>query len=113
MHELTATQQMLDIALDTARQHGARQITAIDLVLGELSDITAESVQFYFDALSPGTAAEGAALRFRRALAQVCCPGCGYTATPPLPLRDDCPRCGALVSVLGGREFQIESIELE
>lgn len=66
MHELHATEAIVRLAVETAQQSGAGRVTAIDLTLGELSDITEDSVQFYFDALSRGTTAEGAALRFRR-----------------------------------------------
>lgn len=66
MHELHATEGIVRLAVETAQRSGAGRVTAIDLALGELSDITEDSVQFYFDALSRGTIADGAALHFRR-----------------------------------------------
>lgn len=114
MHELPVTQAILDTALVAAQQAGGQRILAIDLVIGELSGIVDDSVQFYFDILSQGTPAAGAALRFQRQPARAVCSDCGhdYDAAPPLaPL---CPVCGSLrVQVSGGRQFFLESIEID
>lgn len=114
MHELPATQGILDIVLDAARGAGASRVRAVDLVIGDLSSMVGESVQFYFDVLGRDTPAAGAALRIRRERARVDCATCGtsYEVTPPLqPL---CEGCGALtIRVSGGREFFIESIEVD
>jgi hydrogenase nickel incorporation protein HypA/HybF len=114
LHELPATEAILATALDTARAAGAARVTAVELVIGDLSSMVDDSVQFYFDVLSRATPAEGALLRFRRVTARAECGACGfsYNVTPPLsPL---CERCGSLqLAVTGGREFFIESIEVD
>jgi hydrogenase nickel incorporation protein HypA/HybF len=114
MHELPATQGMLDVALDAARKAGGGRISGIDVVIGDLSSMVGESVQFYFDVLSRDTAAAGAELRLRRERARAACSTCGsgYEVSPPLD--PACTTCGALtLAVTGGREFYIESIEVE
>jgi hydrogenase nickel incorporation protein HypA/HybF len=114
MHELPATQGILTVALDAARDAGAQRISAIDVVVGELSSFVDDSVQFYFDVLSRSTAAEGAALRVRRVPGQALCADCGATYSVIPPLSATCDRCGSLtISVSGGREFFIESIEVD
>ncbi len=114
MHELAVTEGILKVALEAAAQAGGPRIHAIDLVIGDLSGMVDDSIQFYFDILSRDTAAAGATLRFRREPANVTCQECGahYTAQPPLmPL---CARCGsAQLRVIGGRELRVESIEVE
>ncbi len=114
MHELAVTQGILDVALDAARQAGAQRIHAIELVIGDLSSMVDDSIQFYFDILSRDTPAEKATLRFRREPASVTCQECGgqFEAQPPLtPL---CPGCGGVkLRVAGGRELRVESIEVE
>lgn len=111
MHELAVTEGVIKVAVDAA---GGRRITAVDLVLGALSTIVDDSVQFYFDALSRGTLAEGAVLRFRRVPATALCLDCGATAEIAPPLPDGCPRCGSSrLRVSGGSEFMVESIEVE
>jgi hydrogenase nickel incorporation protein HypA/HybF len=113
MHELSVTQGMLEIVLRHAQQAGAERITQIHLVIGDLSSIVDDSVQFYFDFISQDTIAEGAQLVFQRTPATFRCWDCGNTFTPNE--RDfTCPQCGGMrVEVVAGNEFRVESIEVE
>ena len=54
MHELGVTQNILQIALEHAQKAGAKKIHRIHLVIGGLSGVIDESVQFYFDFVSQG-----------------------------------------------------------
>jgi hydrogenase nickel incorporation protein HypA/HybF len=114
MHELAVTQGILSIALDAAKGSGARRITAINLVIGDLSSIVDDSVQFYFDILSKGTPAEDAALRFDRLPATASCWACGHQFQVKVPLSPKCPACASeRLQITGGREFRVESIEVD
>jgi hydrogenase nickel incorporation protein HypA/HybF len=114
MHELPITESILNIALEAGREAKATRITAINLVLGDLTSYVDDSIQFYFDFLSKDTLAQGATLNFRREPAVATCQSCGhqFTVTPPLP--PFCPACQAhTLQVKGGKEFYIETIEVE
>jgi hydrogenase nickel incorporation protein HypA/HybF len=114
MHELPITQGILQVALDTAQQNSAQSITDICLVIGAMSSIVDDSVQFYFDILSRETAAAGARLHFRRIPATATCWHCQHQFEVIPPLAAECPVCGsAQLQVTGGREFYVESIEIE
>ena len=113
MHEMAVTQSILDIAIKHAQQAGASRIVQINLVIGELSGIVDESVQFYLDFLSQDTMAAGAKLIFDRRPAVYRCRECETTFRPE-GFNWDCPACGALsFDVVSGREFQVDSIEVE
>jgi hydrogenase nickel incorporation protein HypA/HybF len=114
VHELPATEGILSVALEAAEQNRAGRITAINLVIGDMASIVDDSVQFYFDILSKGTLAEGAALNFRRESATATCWDCGYRFEVSIPLTGECPECGGVhLQVSGGKEFYVESIEVE
>jgi hydrogenase nickel incorporation protein HypA/HybF len=110
MHELPITEGILKIATEAA---GGRRITRIHLVVGDLSSIVDDSVQFYFDMLSKGTLAEGAALDFQRLPATVRCGDCDRSYEVRAPLLPVCAHCGSVkLQVTGGRELRVDSIEV-
>ena len=113
MHELAITKEILRIAVKHAERAGAERMTDINITIGDLSSAVDDSVQFYFDFLSPGTIAEGARLHFRRVAARLRCRECG-TEFEPLGVDWRCPHCRSQGGeVIAGREFYIESIEVE
>lgn len=112
MHELMVTESIRDIALRHAEAAGAAQITDLFLVIGELSSIVDDSVQFYWDFVAEGTIAEGATLHFRRIPAEMTCAACGHRYSPRHAL--PCPAChSGDVRVTAGEEFFLEAIEVE
>lgn len=111
MHELFVTEQIRDIALRYANEAGVARITALHLVVGELSSIVDDSVQFYWDIVSEGTIAAGARLHFRRLPARLACQQCGrqYGTAEGLT----CPGCDSSdVRVTQGDEFYLDAIDV-
>jgi hydrogenase nickel incorporation protein HypA/HybF len=110
MHELAVTQNILDLTLLHAE---GRTVTAIHLVIGELSSMVDDCVQFYWDIISHDTPAEGAMLVFERVPAQFRCVDCG---TVYLLRESDlaCPACESVrVELLCGDEFYLSAIDVE
>lgn len=113
MHEYAITESIIKTAVEAADNAGASEITEIRLVIGDLSTVIDESVQLYFDIISKGTKAEKAKLIFRRVHARFKCRDCGEVYNKP-STGFDCPRCGGQGMPTGiGREFYIDSIEVE
>ena len=109
MHELPVTEEILRI---TAQDAGEKRVTAIHLVIGELTSFIDDTIQFYFDVLAPGTVAEGATLHFKRIPVRFRCRRC-ETEFAPTGQEWHCPTCGALGGeVMAGKEFFVESIEV-
>ena len=113
MHELAVTQSLLQLALQHAQQANAARVTDLHLVVGRLSSIVDDSVQFYWDMISQGTICEGAQLHFERVPATLVCLNCSYAYALDGELAG-CPRCGSeQVKVTGGDEFRLDSIDIE
>jgi len=113
MHELSVTRELIDIAVEKAREAEAKQITRINLVLGEKAGVDADCIQFYFDYMSVDSIASGATLSFKRIPLSVLCRKCGATFSPD-ELLWQCPDCGKWdAEITGGREFYIDSIEVD
>jgi len=121
MHEMTVTQNLLNMALDHAQ---GRRVTTIHLRVGRLSPIVPESVQVYFDFLSRDTLAEGARLCFEVLPIEITCQDCGRPVdVTDLPGQSAQTAivgaftagciCGSRnLRVTGGVSFEMESIEV-
>jgi hydrogenase nickel incorporation protein HypA/HybF len=112
MHELSITQSMLDLVLEQAEKAGAKEVGKINLVIGEMTGVVDRAVQFYFDFLSRGTAAEGATLSFEVIPTTARCRNC----EKEFELGEfdwTCPYCkGNNIEIIGGKELFVESIEV-
>ena len=73
MHELGLTQRLLEVALERASHAGATRVTALHIEIGEESDVSAESIEFYWPQVSDGTQAHGAQLVFSTAADPFAC----------------------------------------
>ncbi len=113
MHELSVMAYMLESVEAHAQRIGAKKVLAINLVIGERASVIDDSILFYFDALTPGTIAEGATLNVRRTRMQFHCATCDADYTPS-GADFQCPRCQIVGHVTDdGSELLIESMEVE
>jgi hydrogenase nickel incorporation protein HypA/HybF len=113
MHELAVTESILEISLRHAEEAGAERIKDLYLVIGQLSSIVDDSVQFYWEMISKNTLAEDSQLHFRRIPAEMACQAC---KTGFFPGDEDfsCPACGSFnVRITAGDEFYMEAIDIE
>ena len=113
MHELAITQSMFDLVLEQAEKARAKKVGKINLVIGEMTGVVGECVQFYFPFLSQGTIAEGATLCFIVVSTTARCRDCGQE----FRLQEfdwNCPNCGGnSIEIIAGKELFVESIEVE
>jgi hydrogenase nickel incorporation protein HypA/HybF len=113
MHELYATQAILDRAIQKAGEQRAKRITHAYIAVGEISTYTDDSVQFYWDEITKGTIAEGAMLHFRHVPAELQCMSCS-TKYQPKGEEIVCPNCGSTgARIWSGEEFYLEALDVE
>ena len=113
MHELAITQSMLNLVLEQAKKVEAKKVGKVNLVIGKMSGVVDECVQFYFDFLSKGTIAQGAALSFKMVPITALCRSCDMLSE----LKEfdyTCPGCGSSsLEIVAGKELFVESMEVE
>ena len=113
MHELAITEGIMEAAIPEAQKHGAKKVLEIRLKIGELSGVLPECIQYYFDIVSKDTIAEGAKLIVEKIPVTVCCKDCGYEGVIDRK-KIRCPECGsAELKLTGGREYFVDSLEVE
>jgi hydrogenase nickel incorporation protein HypA/HybF len=110
MHELSLSSAIVN----TAVKHAAgRRVAVISLRVGQLRQVIPDTLDFYFEFVARGTLCEGATLEQEVIEARLRCGGCDHEWSIDIP-SFRCPQCGgAEVTVAGGNEFEVESIEIE
>jgi len=113
MHELAVTESLLNTACDYAEKNQADRVICLNIIIGKLSGIIDESVQFYWDIISKETLCSNATLNFEKKPARISCQACQNN----FDLDDEltpCPQCGSMhLKILSGDEFLLDSIEIE
>ena len=113
MHELSVTESILSTAIKYAEEHKARSVTDIYLIIGNLSSLVDESIQFYWEMISTGTICEKAKLHFNQIKAEIEFQNCKkrYLLIHDL---EPCPHCSSMnIKIISGDEFKMDSIEIE
>jgi len=103
---------ILEASTAAARREGALSIREIHVRVGDLTEIVDEAMRFAFEALTPGTLAEGAQLVIERVAAVSRCAECSAEFSHG---RFDivCPQCeGFICEMLHGRELEVSHIEV-
>jgi hydrogenase nickel incorporation protein HypA/HybF len=113
MHELSIMQAALSVALDQAKQAGAQRLCVIRLRIGSLSGVVPEALEFAFEALTPGTLAEGAELAIENVPARFWCASCAREFQSD-DMFAECPGCRTPSGEMrAGREMEVASLEIE
>ena len=113
MHELSIMDSALNLALDQARVAGASRVHLVRLRIGALSGVVPEALQFAFEALTPGTPAEGSRLVIEDVPARFWCQKCTQEFAAD-DLLAECPKCHEPSGDLrAGRELELMSLDVE
>jgi hydrogenase nickel incorporation protein HypA/HybF len=113
MHELSIMESALNLALEQARKNGAVRVHALRLRIGALSGVVPDALQFAFEALTPGTAAEGAELLIDNVPARFWCQSCSCEFQAD-DLFAECPTCSRPSGeIRAGREMELASMEID
>lgn len=105
MHELGLMKGVLEACVQAAQDAGEQKITNIKLIIGDMTQIQPDALEFAFEALSPETIAAGGSLEIELRPAISRCNDCGHEYTHDR-FQMLCPKCGSFdLDQLQGREF--------
>jgi hydrogenase nickel incorporation protein HypA/HybF len=110
VHELALSRAIVA----TVERHAAgRRVRLVTLRVGGLRQVVPQTLEFYFEFAARGSLCEGARLEQQLLEARLHCNPCATEWAIEVPAFR-CPSCGGGdVAVVGGDEFQVESIEVE
>ena len=112
MHELSLMQAVLEKALAVADEAGAGGIIRLEVEVGELCGIVPEAWEMAFEAATPGTPLENAAMDWRVVDARVQCPACPHEYSPS-DIIWECPACGAFGGeAIAGNDIVLVRLEV-
>lgn len=112
MHEMSLAEAVVRIVTDKARAASVSRVTVVRLEIGALSHVEPAALSFAFEAVAPGTPAQGARLEIDRAPGRARCDTCGATVEVDR-LGAACPACGAYgLTVLSGDELRVKEMEV-
>ncbi|WP_028115090.1 hydrogenase maturation nickel metallochaperone HypA [Ferrimonas senticii] len=111
MHEMSLAEGIIQIIERQQLAKGSK-VKEVILTLGELAAIEIPALEFGFEVVARGTAAEGATLVYQLVPGSAFCFPCG--AQVPIKQKGDaCPRCqGHQLTVIDGNQMQVKSLEL-
>ena len=114
MHEMSIVQALLEQVQSEVEKSGQRgRVVSLHLVIGRLSGVHVDSIRLGFELLSPSSIADGATLCIDQPKARCHC-------APAVPSRKSRrswrvvqPVAQADITIRGGQELLLQSIELE
>ena len=113
MHEMALAESILKISLECASANTAKSVSKIGLVIGKMSGVETEALEFSFHLLAKGTAADGADLDIKRSPLIAKCDKCG-TEQQLENYNFFCPKCtDGVLKIISGRELQVSYVEVE
>ena len=121
MHEFSMTNQIVQLVLKEAHQHHAKGIKEVHLIIGKLTFLNLDQLQFAYNILIQNTIMKDSTLHIEQKNGVIKCTHCGYSGD--LTYEDDpvyhvpaptlkCPQCQGRVTIVGGKEIIIKSIKL-
>ena len=113
MHEMGIAMQIIEIAqASIPEEEGDIAIARVNLKVGKLAAVVADSLRFCFEIAAKETPLEGAELDIEEVPVKARCKECDTVWTIEGPAFN-CEKCGSgQIEILSGRELNIESIEI-
>ena len=121
MHEVSVMSSIIENVQQELASHHFERVEEVTLVVGELTYLGKDQLEFAYEVLTRGTALEGSKLVIEDERVEVSCARCGYVG-PPEYIDDgshnmsvprlSCPKCQAPVVLVKGKSCRITSVKV-
>lgn len=113
MHEMSLALSIVEQTREAAAREGAARILEVEIEVGSLAGVLADSLRFCLESVGPTGGLAGTIFRINEVGATGTCRVCAATF-PADSFLVLCPSCGSEdVSLNGGRELKIRSLTIE
>ncbi|MCK5071958.1 MAG: hydrogenase maturation nickel metallochaperone HypA [Bacteriovoracaceae bacterium] len=113
MHELSIAETIIDNVTNLAKSDGAVRVKNITLVIGPLSGIVRDTMEFCWPVAIKKTFLEGCHLIVEEVPLILHCKSCTQETTPDTIIMT-CKACGSSdVEIIKGRELTLKNMEIE
>ena len=120
MHEVSVMASIVEAVLQELATHDIEKVEEVDLVIGELTFLGADQLEFAFEIITRGTMLEGSKLNISQEKIEVRCPSCEYLGPVAYMNEGDhfsvpnlaCPKCGGAVEVIKGKSCGVRSVKV-
>ncbi|MDD1746275.1 MAG: hydrogenase maturation nickel metallochaperone HypA [Methanomassiliicoccales archaeon] len=112
---------IVEAVLEELKRHDIEKVEEVHMVIGELTFLGKDQLEFAYEIVTRGTILEGSKLVMSDEKVQVSCTTCGYAGgvdyvsgggydhvIPNL----SCPRCGGAVEVTKGKSCAVTSLKV-
>ncbi len=117
MHEYVYADRILQSVIDYMKRQKKEKVSLVHIKVGELLDLSSQSLNLAYTTLSADSIARGSKLRVSIERGSVLCTKCGFEGR--LDVRGShsvdpvfsCPKCGSPLKVQKGNNVEITKIE--
>jgi hydrogenase nickel incorporation protein HypA/HybF len=113
MHELSIATDLINTAIETAKQNNAKKVLSVTVEIGELAMVNPEQLAFMYEVLTEENMLKGSKLNIVTLPAVMECQNCGYNG----PIEDKytcaCPKCGLTLRAIAGRDICLKTMEID
>lgn len=112
MHEMSIALGIVRIAEDEVKKANANKVEIIELIIGELSGIEKDALDFAWPVAVKNTVLDGAERRIEYIEGEARCSDC-ESLFPLKNLFDECPKCQSYFrEILKGKELKVLALEV-
>lgn len=121
MHEFTTVKNIVERSIEVAENEGAKEITAIEIEVGELTMLEPEQMEFWLNMMLSSTElGKSSKIKIRQIKGVIKCRDCSYKGNLETAGLDHffpiliCPKCQSRsIEIVEGDDCIIKSLEIE